>query len=58
MLSRKNEIEDKKIFRPGFLTAEKYDDCIVITNYYFDENNYIVRGSERPLVKKYKNTSI
>lgn len=58
LLSRKNEIEDKKIFRPGFLTAEKYDDCIVITNYYFDENNYIVRDSERPLVKKYKNTSI
>ena len=47
----------KRFFEPGFLTAEMFDDCVVITNYYFDNNNSIVKGSEHPLIKKYKNTS-
>lgn len=49
--------KDKSFFEPGFLTAEMFDDCVVITNYYFDNNNSIVKGSEHPLIKKYKNTS-
>lgn len=59
MLSRSKDYQEEfRFFKPGFLTAELIDDCVIITNYYFDNNNYIVKGSEHPLVKKYKNTSI
>ncbi len=58
LLAKKNEIDDPTVFRPGFLIAEKFNDYILVTNYYFNNNNYIVRGGEHPLVKKYKNTSI
>lgn len=47
---------DSRLFRPGFLTAEMFDDYMIVTNYYFDNNNSIVKGSEHPLTKKYKNT--
>lgn len=47
---------DSSLFRPGFLTAEMFDDCMVVTNYYFDNNNQIIKGNEHSLVKKFKKT--
>lgn len=55
-MSNQNET-DGRLFRPGFLTAEMFDDYMIVTNYYFDNNNSIIKGSEHPLTKKYKKTS-
>ena len=54
LIDPSTHIENKNTLKPGFIVAEKFDDCIII-NHYFFENKEIIKENE--FVKKLTYTS-